>query len=87
MSSQGTDIVDLVSFREDLCAELTADVTVCGELCDQNALIVTALAVRSHRRHECTVSSAADAVVDDVRVDALSSFKLIQSRKLESTLT
>ena len=57
-----SDVIDLVFLWENLRAELTADVTVCGELSDQNALIVATLTIHSHWRHD--VPSAANAIVD-----------------------
>ena len=57
-----TDVVVLVSFREDLRAELAAQISVRGQLRDQDALVVAGHTVGGVGRH---VPTAAEGAVDD----------------------
>ena len=56
------NVIYLVSLREDLRTELTAEVTIRGELSHQHALVSTTQAVHGCWRHD--VPTATDAVVD-----------------------
>ena len=64
-----TDVVDLVSLRENLRAELTAQISICGQLSDQHALVVATEAIHGHGRHD--VPSAANAVIHREAVTSL----------------
>ena len=65
-------VVVLVTFRENLSAELAAQITVRGQLRNQDALVVASHTVGGVRRH---VPTAAEGAVDD---QVLSSFKLLR---------
>ena len=64
------NVVHLISLRENLGAELAAEIAVGGELGDQDALVVATQAVDGQRRYD--VPSAANAIVHN---KSLSSFK------------
>ena len=63
-------IVHLVTLREHLCAELTADVSVCGQLSNQHSLVSSAQTI--HRNRWNDVPATANAIVDG---EALTSLK------------
>ena len=67
-----SNVVLLVSLREDLGAELAAHISVRGQLRDQDALVVAGHAVGGIGRH---VPTAAEGAVDD---QVVSSFKLFR---------
>ena len=69
------NVVVLVTLREDLRAELTAQIAVGGQLSHQHALVVAAQAVHGHRRND--VPPAANAVVHG---EAVASFKGVHPR-------
>ena len=67
-----TDVILLVSFREDLRAELAAQISVCGQLGNQNALVVAGHTIGGVGRH---VPAASECAVDD---QVVARFKLVR---------